>query len=247
MSTIILVLFPASFNRAYFIKERWKSKDHGFKAASLSFGDRLDNGACCPAACRLLAYSRNLPAWLTPFPALQLPLAGQSKDRDSSKTGLIGPFCLLGLATPQLTASKPYPWLPFACSQPLLLLAFWLLDYLLAAETGFLGYATLLPAGLLLRLHAHDVRWLGSKLPWPSSEVLNNLLIKGFRRGLLYIQPRHSDFRSATDGTKSGSQLLALNNQPSASFFHNFTGRGCARAEWRRCTRVLRATTISFL
>lgn len=79
--------------------------------------------------------------------------------------GLIGPLCLLGLATPQLTASKPYPWLPLACSLPLLLLAFWLLDYLLAVETGFLGYATLLPAGLLLRLHAHLVQWLGSKLP----------------------------------------------------------------------------------
>lgn len=78
--------------------------------------------------------------------ALQLPLAGQSKDRDSSLTGLIGPLCLLGLATPQLTASKPYPWLPLACSLPLLLPAFWLLDYLLAAET-FVGYATLFATG----------------------------------------------------------------------------------------------------
>jgi len=71
------------------------------------------------------------------LPALQLPLAGQSKDRDSSLTGLIGPLCLLGLATPQLTASKPGTCPPLACSLPLLLPAFWLLDYLLAAETGF--------------------------------------------------------------------------------------------------------------
>lgn len=48
----------------------------------------------------------------------------------------------------------------------------------------------------LLRLHAHLVQWLVSKLPWPSSEVLKNLLIKRCRGGLLYIQPRHSDPQS---------------------------------------------------
>ena len=70
---------------------------------------------------------------------------------------------LVGATLPPVALS-----LATACLLTAPLLAFWLLDYFLAAEIGFLGYATLfvlLPAGLQLRLHAHLVQWLGSKLP----------------------------------------------------------------------------------